>query len=162
MSQIYFLNAKQADIFIKEQNQKGCYVESVKRYLDPKSLKAATGLTSMTGISDVWADDEPNTREHPHHLISYNAEYQAHWGDQPLYGNIFVIVSKKVWDALPADKRKTDDEVKTLTLQPAEEAEEIPRAIRGWMESLTPAGRAALLVRLKEMKKEVKKEVKKH
>ena len=118
MATIYFLTNKQSEAFIKRQNKDGHYVESVKRYLDPKSLKEATGLETLTGIKDVWVDDDPATRSFPHHLIAYNEAYTRQWGIQPLYGNVFVIVSDKVWNSLPAEKRKTDDEVKTLSLQP--------------------------------------------
>lgn len=116
-SRIYCLSDKQSELFIKTINKRGQYIESVKRYLDPTSLKTAVGVSDLKGIKDVWMDEDPSTRDFPHRLISFNKDYQRLWGDQPLYGNVFVIFSKKAYEALPAEKKLTDDQVKELTLQ---------------------------------------------
>jgi len=115
---IYYLNDKQSSLFIKKQNKQGKYVESIQHYLDPKSLKTATGVANLKGVKGVWVDEDPTTRAFPHHLISYNRPYQQTWGNQPLYGNVFIILSKKAWEALPEDKRLDDLAVLELTLQP--------------------------------------------
>jgi hypothetical protein len=118
-SRIYCLSDKQSDLFLKTINQRGQYIESIKRHLDPTSLKTAVGVKTLVGISDVWVDEDPTTRDFPHHLISYNSAYQRTWGNSPLYGNVFVVFSKKAWEALPEEKRLTDEQVKELTLQSA-------------------------------------------
>jgi len=115
---LYYLSPKQSELFIKKQNKQGKYVESVKRYLDPNSIKTATGIANLKGVSDIWVDEDPTTRAFPHHLISYGKDYQRTWGNSPLYGNVFVCLSKKAWEALPEDKRLDDLAVLELTLQP--------------------------------------------
>lgn len=117
-ARVYCLSPKQSELFITTINKRRQYVEPVKRHLDPESLKSAVGVSTLVGIKDVWVDEDPMTRGFPHHLISYNAPYQREWGNSPLYGNVFVILSKKAWEGLPAEKRLTDDQVKELTLQP--------------------------------------------
>ena len=117
-SSIYFLSPKQETLFFQTQNSQHHYLESVKRYLDPKSVKEATGLTSMVGVKDILVDDDPTTRQFPHHLMLYNDAYRRTWGNQPLYGNVFVVLSKTAWNNLPPSKQLTDDQVRALTLQP--------------------------------------------
>ena len=117
---IFYLSPKQTTLFIQKQNKDGHYVESVKRYLDARSLKTTTGIAKLAGIADVWVDDDPTTRAFPHHLLTYNEDYQRMWGNSPLYGNVFVCLTKKGWEALPEEKRIKDDlSVLRLTLQPA-------------------------------------------
>lgn len=116
-SRLYYLTDKQSDLFLTTINKRGQYIESIKRYLDPQSLKTATGISDLKGIKDVWMDEDPRTRDFPHRLISFNKDYQRNWGDQPLYGNVFIVVGKKAYEALPAEKKLTDDQVKELTLQ---------------------------------------------
>lgn len=113
---IFFLSSKQSDLFIKATIKRKQYVEGIKRHLDSDSIKSATGLTTLVGLSDVWVDEEPD-RTAPHHLISYNESYQRIWGDAPLYGNVLIILSQKAWDALPAEKRLTDARVAELNLK---------------------------------------------
>jgi hypothetical protein len=117
-SSIYFLERKQLTLFVQTQNAQGKYVEGIKRHLDPKSIKEATGLTSLVGVSEIVMDDDPTTRSFPHRLMRFNDAYRRTWGDQPLYGNVFVVLSKTAWNNLPASKQLTDDQVRALTLQP--------------------------------------------
>ena len=117
MATLYFLTNKQSEMFLHRQNRRRHYVASIKRHIDPESFKTATGLPTMVGVKDIWVN-ETSDYNHRHRLLSYNQKYRSQWGDTPLYGNVFVIVSNKVWDTLPADKKKTDDEVKRLTLSP--------------------------------------------
>jgi len=115
-SSVFFLAPKQFPLFVETQNAQHKYVESIKRHLDPKSIKAATGLTSLVGVSHVLVDED--TRSFPHRLMRFNDAYRSTWGDQPLYGNVFVVLSKTAWNNLPEDKKLTDDDVRALTLQP--------------------------------------------
>lgn len=113
---IFFLSSKQSSIFLDANIKRKQYVEGVKRYLDPESIKSATGLSTLVGLSDVWVDEEPD-RTAPHHLIAYTKSYQRTWGDAPLYGNVLIILSQKAWEALPAEKRLTDARVAELNLK---------------------------------------------
>ena len=113
---ITFVNSKQIEKFMKKQNAKRVWIENIKDYLNKKHFKGMTGLTTMTGVKAVWVDEEGKLKNLPSsHLIHYTDEYNAfsHPGQpfQKIYGNVFVEVSKKVWDALPADKKKTDEEI---------------------------------------------------
>ena len=117
-SSLYFLGPKQFSLFLETQNSQRKYVESVKRHLDPKSIKEATGLTSLVGVSDIIMDEDPSTRSFPHRLMRFNDAYRRTWGDQPLYGNVFVVLSKNAWSNLPESKKLTDEQVRALTLQP--------------------------------------------
>jgi len=114
---VYFLGPTQYSLFVKTQNAQRKYVADVKRHLDNKSIKEATGLSSLVGVMNVIVDDEP-ARDFPHRMMRYNDSYQQTWGNQPLYGNMFVVLSKNAWNNLPESKKLSDEQVQALTLQP--------------------------------------------
>lgn len=88
-------------------NSQDIYLEDIKRHLNKQFLMriASPGLNRMPLGVYVNSIRQAGTA---HHLLPYNYEYQNEWGNQPLYGNIIMMVRDKTYNELPAELKTTD------------------------------------------------------
>ena len=103
---VYRITRKMLDSLILMPGQE-VYFEDVTRYLNKQLLKRITvpGLNRMPLGVIV---NETRLAGTAHHLLSYNYEYQNLWGNQPLYGNIIIVLRDKTYNELPAELKTTD------------------------------------------------------
>ena len=98
-------------IFTWMKTNRTVTVQELMRHLDKKAIKKLSANGEMPKhvyVSDERGSSAPNT------LIPYNKEYQAMWGNQPIYGNIIFCYgneSSKSYQAVPADKRATAESI---------------------------------------------------
>jgi trehalose-6-phosphatase len=109
----FYISKKDFPAWLKTQNKNKTYAEDIKRHLDTDSIKAATGLKTMVGVSNILVDEDGTAKGLClNRTMSYNDSYCAMWGDVPLRGNAVVVVSDKVWASLPAEKKVGLNDVK--------------------------------------------------
>ena len=103
---VYRITQKMLDSLIRLPGQE-IWFEDIKRYLNEQFLKRITfpGLNRMPLGVIVNSVRQAGTA---HHLLPYNYEYQNIWGNQPLYGNIIIVLRDKTYNELPAELKTTD------------------------------------------------------
>ena len=106
-AKIYYVSRATAEKVVHKLNEKGVFVESIQRHLEKASLKRVTGLKSLAGISGVYVSEEREGRV-AHNLLPYNQEFQKHWGNQPIYGNVLIVLGQKAYNSLPSGVATTD------------------------------------------------------
>jgi hypothetical protein len=106
MAQVYRISKTQVDKLVPILNDKDIYVENIKHYLNKSQVKRASGVKSASSVSGVYVSEERRGLT-AHHAIEYNDEYKRNWGNQPIYGNILIVVSDKAYATLPAEQRMT-------------------------------------------------------
>ena len=102
---VYRINRKMADKLVPRLNKSDIYVESIDYYLDKDILKQVAGVPNAKGISSVYVN-ESRVGKVAHRTLRYNNTYCG--GDQPIYGNIVIVLGPKAYDALPAELKTTD------------------------------------------------------
>ena len=106
---VYRMTSKMAREAFSKLNDKGIYLNCIKTYLDKDRLRDVAG-TKLTGVSNVYLCDDrrimPENRRH--YLLSFNKEYTKYHGQQPIYGNIIIILGDKTYHNLPEGLKTID------------------------------------------------------
>ena len=106
---VYRMTRKMAREAFSKLNDKGIYLSCIKTYLDKDTLRDVVG-TKLTGVSSVYVCDDrrimPKNRKH--NLLSFNKEYTKYHGQQPIYGNIIIILGDKTYHNLPEGLKTID------------------------------------------------------
>jgi len=110
---VYRISRKMANNAIPLLNKKRMFVDDIVNYVNKDAVKRVAGITNATGISSVYVGDNRKAGT-AHFLLPYNDEYQRGCGNQPVYGNIIIVLGEKTYNEL-ADNLKTTD-ITTITL----------------------------------------------
>jgi hypothetical protein len=110
---VFRITRKMAERVVPLLNDKDIYVENIQRHLNTDTLKRVAGLTNAKGISSVYVSEDRKAGT-AHHILPYNDEYQRNWGNQPVYGNVIIVLGEKAYNDLPAELKTTD--ITTITL----------------------------------------------
>lgn len=110
---VYRITRKMAEKVVPMLNKQDIYVENIDHYLNKTELKRVAGVANAKNISGVYVNEDRREGT-AHHLLPYNDEYQGNWGNQPVYGNVIIILGPKAYNDLPAELKTTD--ISTITL----------------------------------------------
>jgi hypothetical protein len=104
---VFRVNRKQVSKIVPRLNKSDIWVESIGRYLDQAALARLVGVPRSTSISAVYVSENREGRLE-HRTVPYNEEYARIWGDQPIFGNMIVVLGEKSYNALPEHLKTTD------------------------------------------------------
>jgi hypothetical protein len=102
-SRFYFASKTiESNIFQKFNSDK-IWLKDIKHYIDKENLKTILGVNTMVGIKSVLVRDDMEGNES--YILSYNKSYKSTWGNRPIYGNIVVVLSEKVFNTIEDDRK---------------------------------------------------------
>lgn len=112
---IYRITRKQAEKLVPILNARSIYVQDISFHLNKEDIKRVANVATKTGVSSVYVNEERRGLQ-PHNLISYNADFQKQWGNQPIYGNVIFVLGEKAYNALPDNLKIANDALATIIL----------------------------------------------
>jgi hypothetical protein len=112
---IYRITRKQAEKLVPMLNERDIFVEDIKSHINKDDIKRVAGVPTINGVSGVYVNEERRGLQ-PHNLISYNADFQKQWGNQPIYGNVIFVLGEKAYNALPDNLKIANDALATIIL----------------------------------------------
>jgi hypothetical protein len=95
----------------EKANNNDTYLQDLSHYIDKKHMKEVYGINDLRHIRSILVNDERDGA--PHYKIKYNKSYTDFWGNQPIYGNVVIVLSDKAY-------RLCNNELKTDNLEDIE------------------------------------------
>jgi hypothetical protein len=109
MAQVYHINKEQLSRLYTRMNARRIYLEDIKSYLDPKSIKEHSDIIP----AGVYVADSEGAEGGL--LASYILRYKGTIDDtRPIYGNVIFQYGKATYARLPDHLKLTDAQVDAI------------------------------------------------
>jgi hypothetical protein len=112
---IYIITKKMMSPVLKRLNSNDVWIEGLINYIDKKHLATHLNLNKVSSISGVYVNEE-RAGKTPYNNLRYNEDFQKRWGNQPIYGNVIVIVGEATYDTLNSPYKVSKENLDTISL----------------------------------------------